>query len=209
MGRLGAELRRRDVVEATVRVIAEHGAAGATTRRIAAEVGCPLATLHYLFHTKEDLFHAVYESLLEEAQTLTAGQDRKLPLREGVPAHLRHLMQWMAANRRFARAQAELFGWALRFNPELARRTYEETLALARSALRQAPDAPDDPALPQALARLLIALIDGLLNAWFAHDDIDQLGADTEVACRAVSAWIDAWPKAPSAVRRRRVAAAE
>lgn len=209
MGRLGAELRRRDVVEATVRVIAEHGAAGATTRRIAAEVGCPLATLHYLFHTKEDLFHAVYESLLEEAQTLTAGQDRKLPLREGVPAHLRHLMQWMAANRRFARAQAELFGWALRFNPELARRTYEETLTLARSALRQAPDAPDDPALPQALARLLIALIDGLLNAWFAHDDIDQLGADTEVACRAVSAWIDAWPKAPPAARRRRVAAAE
>ncbi|WP_458239263.1 TetR family transcriptional regulator, partial [Pseudomonas sp. P5_A2_2] len=63
MARVGAELRRQDFVEATVKVIAEHGVANATTRRIAAAAGCPLASLHYVFHTKDDLLYAVYESL--------------------------------------------------------------------------------------------------------------------------------------------------
>ena len=63
MARVGAELRRQDFVEATVKVIAEHGVANATTRRIAAAADCPLATLHYVFRTKDELFYAVYESL--------------------------------------------------------------------------------------------------------------------------------------------------
>ncbi len=208
MARVGAELRRRDFVEATVRVIAEHGAAGATTRRIAAEVGCPLATLHYVFHTKEDLFYAVYESLLEEAQTLTSGGDRALPLREAVPAHLRRLMQWMAANRHFARAQAELFNWSLRFTPELARRSYELTLDLARGALKEARDGATRPDLTEAMARLTLVLIDGLLTAWFSHGEEQQLMADTEVACRTLAALVDAWPAAETGKRSRKTATA-
>jgi AcrR family transcriptional regulator len=203
MARVGAELRRRDFVEATVRVIAEHGAAGATTRRIAAEVGCPLATLHYVFHTKEDLFYAVYESLLEEAQSLTSGQDRRLPLRDAAPAHLHHLMQWMVGNRPFARAQAELFNWLLRFNPAMAQRTYEQALDLARAALRESGAGKHQV---DQVARLFMALFDGMLNAWFSHADDRQLMADTEVACRALAALADGLPAvaAPTPRRSRR-----
>ena len=68
MARMGAELRRQDFVKATVRVIAEHGVANATTRRIAAAAGCPLASLHYVFKTKDELFYAVYESLFSLPQ---------------------------------------------------------------------------------------------------------------------------------------------
>lgn len=208
MARVGAELRRRDFVEATVRVIAEHGAAGATTRRIAAEAGCPLATLHYVFHTKEDLFYAVYESLLEAAQGVTGGAPRAQPLRESAPAQLRQMMQWLAANPALARAQAELFSWALRFNPDLAKRTYELTLDLARSALRGDKDENPDGRLVEALARLSVALIDGLLTSWFAQGDMRQLAADTEVACRALSLFVDGWAApTPKRVRTDKAAA--
>src|SRR5690349_13291355 len=59
MARIGAEERRQDFIEATIKVIAEHGVANATTRRIAAAADSPLASLHYVFHTKDELFCAV------------------------------------------------------------------------------------------------------------------------------------------------------
>ncbi|WP_366887893.1 TetR family transcriptional regulator, partial [Streptomyces sp. NPDC005476] len=55
MQRVRAEVRRQDLVAATVAVIAEHGVKGATTRRIAEAAGCPLASLHYVFHSKDEL----------------------------------------------------------------------------------------------------------------------------------------------------------
>lgn len=76
MARMGAEMRRLDFIEATVKVIAEYGAANATTRRIAAQADSPLASLHYTFHTKDELFYAVYESLINtprQSLEVTAG----------------------------------------------------------------------------------------------------------------------------------------
>ena len=64
MQRVRAEVRRH-LVAATVAVIAEHGVKGATTRRIAEAAGCPLASLHYVFHSKDELLFAVYESLID------------------------------------------------------------------------------------------------------------------------------------------------
>lgn len=184
MGRVRAELRRRDVVEATVRVIAEHGAAGATTRRIAAEAGCPLATLHYVFHTKEDLFYAVYEAMVAEAQALGGDDAHSQPLRDMGPDHLRRLVCWLTEQPAIARAQAEMFHWALRFNPELARRSYVLSLDRARDFFATASDAtPANQPLRDALARLIVVQIDGLLAAWFAQADLARLQADTELAC--------------------------
>lgn len=201
MPRVGADLRRRDFVDATVKVIAEHGVAGATTRRIAAAAGCPLATLHYVFHTKEDLFYAVYESLLEVTQGLTREQ-RGRPMRESAPMQLRRVMQWLANNPVFAHAQAELFNWALRFDPDLSRRAYELSLGIARAAYQEASDAPADGEV-EALSRLTMTLIDGLLLSWFAQGDIEQLAADTEVACRTLTLVIDSFAARPP---RRRTA---
>lgn len=57
--------RRQQFVEAAARLIAAEGLERATTRRIAEEVGAPLATLHYCFHSKEELLDAV-EGYLSE-----------------------------------------------------------------------------------------------------------------------------------------------
>ena len=50
MARISARERRQDFIEATIKVITEHGVANATTRRIAEAAGSPLASLHYVFH---------------------------------------------------------------------------------------------------------------------------------------------------------------
>ncbi|MCY1406339.1 HTH-type transcriptional regulator BetI [compost metagenome] len=109
MARVGAELRRQDFVEATVRVIAEHGVANATTRRIAAAADCPLASLHYVFHTKDDLFYAVYESLFNMPQEAMEHIPAGATPAETVAEVLRQLIEWFTTNPEMARTQSELF----------------------------------------------------------------------------------------------------
>jgi DNA-binding transcriptional regulator YbjK len=52
------EARRRSILEAAIRVIAEVGVAGATHRRIAAEAGVALGSTTYYFPTLADLVRA-------------------------------------------------------------------------------------------------------------------------------------------------------
>ena len=49
MNRIPQDERRRQLIEAAVRVISREGTARATTRRIATEAGAPLASLHFLY----------------------------------------------------------------------------------------------------------------------------------------------------------------
>jgi len=58
MGAHGED-RRRALVAAAFRQIAEHGFEGLRTREVAAEAGVNIATLHYYFPTKEALIRGV------------------------------------------------------------------------------------------------------------------------------------------------------
>ena len=187
MARIAAAYRRQDFVEAAVKVIAEHGAAGATTRRIAAAAGSPLASLHYVFHTKDDLFLAVFVSLMEQ----TAGQPtealRQLPLGELAAWQLRFAMDWMLRHPDYARAQAELFYWAMNNNRQLAIEPYELSMRNAMDFLVDATSGRYPHDVLEQLARLNLALIDGLLTSWFAYDDMARVQADIDAACEAVA----------------------
>lgn len=59
---MSVEQRRAALVEAAYRVIADHGVEGATTRRICAKAGMPLASFHYAFESRTALLHAVMET---------------------------------------------------------------------------------------------------------------------------------------------------
>lgn len=54
-----ADERRRSLIEAAYRIIAEQGLKGLRTRSVAAQVGLTHATLHDYFPTKETLLQAV------------------------------------------------------------------------------------------------------------------------------------------------------
>jgi TetR/AcrR family transcriptional regulator, regulator of cefoperazone and chloramphenicol sensitivity len=56
-----ADERRRSLIEAAYRIIAEQGLKGLRTRAVAAQVGLTHATLHYYFPTKEALIQAVID----------------------------------------------------------------------------------------------------------------------------------------------------
>ncbi|WP_044875346.1 TetR/AcrR family transcriptional regulator [Pseudomonas sp. LFM046] len=187
MARVGAELRRQDFVKATVKVIAEHGVANATTRRIAAAADCPLASLHYVFHTKDDLFYAVYESLFELPQQALAHVPAGTTAAETVAEMLRQLVAWLAANPDLARAQSELFLWTLRNNPEMASKIYSVAIETTEQAIGRSVGARLDKAALKAASRLLIHLFDGLLIAWSTHRDPERLKVETETACQALS----------------------
>src|SRR5258708_2177589 len=91
--------RRRSLIEAAYRIIAEQGLKGLRTRAVAAQVGLTHATLHYYFPTKEALIQAVIDYAV--FQRLLAG----IPLfpedRVGTPVEqLRALLLGLAQSMR-------------------------------------------------------------------------------------------------------------
>ncbi|HBP5126598.1 TPA: TetR/AcrR family transcriptional regulator [Pseudomonas aeruginosa] len=185
MARIGAEERRQDFIEATIKVIAEHGIANATTRRIAAAADSPLASLHYVFHTKEDLFYAVYESLINMPQQSLQAPANALPA-ESVGEMLRQLVKWFIAHPERAITQFELFFWNLRNDPEMAAKIYTVSIEATQQAIQKATGDALDQAALTTVSRLLINLFDGLLLSWTAHGNLERLEAETETACQAV-----------------------
>ncbi|OQR30100.1 TetR family transcriptional regulator [Pseudomonas sp. T] len=186
MARIGAEERRQDFIEATIKVIAEHGIANATTRRIAAAADSPLASLHYVFHTKEDLFYAVYESLINLPQQSLVQAPAGATTAESVGEMLRQLVKWFIAHPERAITQFELFFWNLRNDPEMAAKIYAVSIEATQQAIQKATaDALDQTALT-TVSRLLINLFDGLLLSWTAHCDPERIKTETETACKAV-----------------------
>jgi TetR/AcrR family transcriptional regulator, regulator of cefoperazone and chloramphenicol sensitivity len=55
--------QRQALIRAAYQIIAEEGFEGLRTREVADRVGVNIATLHYYFHSKEDLIRAVVEYL--------------------------------------------------------------------------------------------------------------------------------------------------
>lgn len=191
MARMGAELRRQDFVKATVKVIAEHGVANATTRRIAAAAGCPLASLHYVFRTKDELFYAVYESLFSQPQAYLQLASSAEPPAAAATAMLRRTIHWASSNPDVAKAQSELFFWASRHQPDMARNIYLVGVEATEQVLERVLGSRLDAAGLKAISRTLVLLFDGLLVAWTAHGDLKRLGAETETACQALSLLVE------------------
>src|SRR6184192_1324305 len=67
-----SEKRRRELVQAAYRQIAEGGFEGLRTREVAAEVVVNIATLHYYFPTKESLIRAVLDHAMGRFRTTLA-----------------------------------------------------------------------------------------------------------------------------------------
>ncbi|RQZ18715.1 TetR/AcrR family transcriptional regulator [Burkholderia sp. Bp9031] len=194
MTRVRAALRRQDFVDAAVEVIAAHGVAGATTRRIAEAAGCPLASLHYVFHTKDDLFDAVYESLFDLLATNAPADIEFQSFGELAGWQLRKIVEWLVQNPSYARAQSELIQWAERHRPDFALKTYVQTVERTIAYLGKcAPQVNRDMIEP--VARMSIILIDGLLNSWHAETNIHRLRANLNSASSALEAFATAISK--------------
>lgn len=192
MPRKSASDRRADFVAAAVIVIAEHGVDGATTRRIAEQANAPLASLHYVFHTKEDLFGAVCRELsrvlCDEVLVPDGGES---DLVEASSALLRRLMSWYSQESEFSVAALELILWARRQHGDLAVRIYEDAYAASRAVLRRfADDSPAKESLIDRIPTMVAAIADGHVLSWLTNDDRSTVSEDISTAVEVLETWV-------------------
>lgn len=127
-----AEQRRRSILEAALRVVADGGVEAVTHRRVAAEAGVPLGSTTYYFASREDLLRAAFRhhaaAVLRQLDTL--GEGMRLRTAPDVVAFLVELAEHELADRDALVVEYELIVRAAR-DPELARevKAYERSLA--------------------------------------------------------------------------------
>ncbi|MBD3780628.1 TetR family transcriptional regulator [Cellulomonas sp. ES6] len=195
--------RRRALVDATVRVIARDGVAGATTRAVVAEAGMSLASLHYAFPSRDHLLEAVVADVTaQERRTAEAGL---LPLddddaagtgagtlEEVVRDGLERYVGLLVADPDRERALLELALYAMRAPGQRAALVaqYDVYRTAARASLTAAARAtgsrwtvPLDDA-----ARALVMVTDGITTAWLADHDTPAALRSAAFAARSLAA---------------------
>ena len=210
MPRIPAAQRRQDFVDAAVRVIAQHGISDATTRRIAEAADAPLASLHYCFHSKDELFFAVFES---QAAMLGDRVGRSEPGDGLIPTAVRALREstgWLRDNpdRGLAAIELELWAWRQQGDQNVGAKSYDVHIGPLTKNLRRSCGPDDDPALAEPAARLINLLVDGLVQQWGAYRDDGRLAQDTERACVMLQLFlergrVDAADDRPRQTKRR------
>lgn len=145
--------RRQRIVDASIEVIVQHGVAGTTHRRIAAEAGVPLGSLTYHFDGMDDLLRAAFEQVANTSsqavlERLEAAQDRD----EAVDAAVDVISGNLWSTPRTLLLSYELYAYAAR-HPKLAS-VMRGWMAESRAALGRHFD--------PLTARAIDALIEGI-----------------------------------------------
>jgi AcrR family transcriptional regulator len=118
-----------DILDATIRVIAEHGVSGVTVDTVADRAGVSKATIYRHWGSRARLIHAALSSL--EGPFVETGGDS---LREELTVLLCHLVEFF--NRRdIGRVFASFIDAAAR-DPELAE-LHQQTMARARASFEK------------------------------------------------------------------------
>ncbi|MEO9221837.1 MAG: TetR/AcrR family transcriptional regulator [Mycobacteriaceae bacterium] len=176
MTRVAVEDRRVQLVDATLRVMSEHGVAAATTRAIAAEAKTTLATVHYCFESKQTLLREVITTMVGQ---LAASSELNLPTDRDLPTLVQELLQGLWAviesEPKHQQLTYELTQFALR-EPDLAdlaRWQYELYYAeCARILVGVAEATGWTWTVPlDVLSRMLLMAIDGTVLGWLVDGD--------------------------------------
>lgn len=192
MARIPASERRAALVQAALRVVATQGLAAATTRAIVAEAGMSLASFHYAFASRDELMHELVTFVVEheESAVLPAPSDGA-SLRDTIRAGLQRYAELLRSDPLREQAMLELTQHALRSEgmEHLARLQYQRYYALAAAALDTAAaqthhrwTQPVDQ-----IARLLVALTDGLTMSWLVDRDDAAAASVMDFAADAVA----------------------
>ncbi|HWD07444.1 MAG TPA: TetR/AcrR family transcriptional regulator [Amycolatopsis sp.] len=176
--------RRAMLVDAAVQVIGEAGVGAATTRRIADRAGAPLATVHYCFRHKEDLYLEVFRKLSEEFAR-AAAEVQGTDLAAVAAGYLRATVGWMLENEVYASAQLDLFVWLLRNNDDVAEYAYQPFMDRLVPLLA-AVCPGDGSAVVENVARAVLVMLDGITLQWFASRDKAATAAQLDLLCAVV-----------------------
>jgi AcrR family transcriptional regulator len=167
MAQTKSEATRERVIQGATRALEQYGVTATTTRKIAAECGVPLATLHYHFESKSALLLAVLNAINDEATAmLRADQREPIDLDTAIARSLRALWRFVERTRELQIVQYELTLYALREKAAwLAEQQYESYLSALREILLATAQRSGELDAPgcATLARFMLAGIDGLI----------------------------------------------
>lgn len=176
MTRLSADQRRASLVQAALVVIARDGVHAATTRAIVAEAGMSLASFHYAFRSRDELIREVISYVVNSQEDVSrAALVPSTSLRDSVRAGLLAYFGLLREHPEHEQAMFELMHYSMRTPdlgalPAVQHGSYQTA---ARALLEHGAAALDIRwAIPlDELARILVALTDGLTYAWLADRD--------------------------------------
>ena len=175
MPRVAAQVRRQELVDATVRVALREGLEAATVRRIAQEAGVSLGTVHYCFGSKQALLQAVVESIEAPAVDIATDPDGGLP--ELIDSAFRSYWAQAGANRERQQLIYELVNHLSRQGVDgraLATQILERNYRLVEQVVEANADRLAPLGIePRMVARMIIAITDGVAVAWIADGDGD------------------------------------
>lgn len=146
-GRIRQENRKR-IISAAEKVFSQNGFRGSTTASIAEEAGLPKANIHYYFGTKEELYRAVVDEIVElwlsSFRDIHEGDDPATTLADYIRAKMELSKSRPEASRVFAN---ELIRGAPRIRSYLAgdlKQWVEEKSAILDKWIEQGKMAPVD-----------------------------------------------------------------
>jgi AcrR family transcriptional regulator len=194
--RRSSDDRRRDLVEAAVRVMSRDGVAAATTRAITAEAGMAQSRFHYCFRSKAELLREVVETMVRtqvvtvlDAVRADAGGNVRDRLHAALQAYCQHL----ADNPERHQLSYELTQYALR-TPELAELPAQQYQAYLDGAAEVLESVTDWPVPMDTVARMVIALLDGVTLQWLVNRDRATAAAVLEAFADQLAATLLARP---------------
>ena len=177
MARISSSDRRIALVQAALRVIADKGVSGATTRAIVAEAGMSLASFHYAFTSRDAMMRELISFVVaNETTAVFAGIDFSSDIRATLRDGLQGYFDNVVADPGHEQVMFELMQYALR-TPELrdlAREQYARYHSAVIDILRASEDAGIEWMLPlPEIARTIVTITDGLTLAWLADRDTE------------------------------------
>lgn len=186
MSRVPAEQRREQLIEATIDLAIREGLAAASVRRIADEANVSLGVVHYCFSSKEALLNAVAESF---AAPILGPVATAIEQSRGFEPTVRTSFEtfWKVTQDAPGRQllSYELAAWSIRGDGEAARLLYQTYLDVIESFITHGMGIQGSEALtPRTLARMVLALTDGIMLAWLVDrdDEATQAVLDAFVA---------------------------
>jgi AcrR family transcriptional regulator len=193
MARMSATDRRSALLEAAFRVIAAEGVSAATTRAIVAEAGMSLASFHYAFTSRDEMMRELIRHVIENQavaafSSLRYGVDLRTAIRDGLQA----FFAVVVADPAHEQTMFELMQYSLR-TPELAQLPREQYSGYRNAVSGLLETAAADTGMSWLLplddvARMVVAMTDGITLAWLADGDAAAGSRVIEFAATSIAA---------------------
>jgi len=195
IARPNSDGKRELIIGAALKVMISEGIYRATTRKIAEAAGVNLATLHYHFNDKEEIFFLAMGQLVTNYRAVLASRfTNQQRLHDRIPELLHFICGEIEKAPDEQLSLQEMTLYLLR-HPEaatLAKEKDREFLSLYEDSLLTATDAAQcSRAQINALANFIYTGLVGLFNQWLATRDRPQLMTTLDNLIRAAQTLAD------------------